>query len=207
MSSQHGVWITLKQFFRLDTEEWILFVAASVLITAIAAYRLASNGQIGVDGLDMAAAIRESFNLITSFFESGSAWAHFFLFGFWFIVGSIAYFLAWLGINVAVDFYNDIVISSAFVHPKSFSRSNFWISIASRVLLRFMAGVALLFYCIFWAAAFVPLASNRVQLFLETAGNLQQTIDVVLTFIALVFTLHIAVIVYRIMLLRPAPMY
>lgn len=199
--------VTLRQFFKLDTEEWILFVAASVLLSAVAAYQLASSGLVGLDGSDMTSAISTAVHTVTDFFSSGSGWAHFFLFGFWFIVGSVAYFAAWFGINVAVDFYNDIVISSAFVHPRSFSRSNYWLSIASRITLRVTAGIALIFYSIFWAAAFAPLAINRVQLFIENAGGAQQTIDVVIMFVILVLTLHVGVVLYRIMRLRPVPLY
>lgn len=207
MSAQHGVMVTLRQFFKLDPEEWILFVAISVLLSAIAAYQLASNGLAGLDGQDMTSAISNAVRTVTDFFSSGSGWAHFFLFGFWFIVGSIAYFAAWFGINVAVDFYNDIVISSAFVHPRSFSRSNYWLSIASRVVLRVTAGVALIFYSIFWAAAFAPLAINRIQLLIENAGGVQQSLDVGITFVVLIFTLHVGVVLYRIMRLQPVPLY
>ena len=199
--------VTLRQFFKLDTEEWILFVGASMLISAIAAYQLASSGLVGLDGRDMTSALSNAIHTVTDFFSSGSGWAHFFLFGFWFIVGSVAYFAAWFGINVAVDFYNDIVISSAFVHPRSFSRSNYWLSIASRVTLRVTAGIALIFYSIFWAAAFAPLAINRVQLFIENTGGTQQSIDVGIIFIALIFTLHVGVVLYRIMRLQPVPLY
>ena len=207
MPPQNGVWITLKQFFRLDTEEWILFVGAAMFLSALAAFQLASDGQIGVDTQDMASGISSAVRTITDFFSSGSGWAHFFLFGFWFIVGSIAYFAAWFGINVAVDFYNDIVISSAFVHPRSFSRSDYWASIASRIVLRVVAAVTLLFYAIFWAAAFAPFAINRVQLLLQNTGGVQQSIDVAITFVALVVSLHIGVVIYRIVRLRPAPLY
>lgn len=74
----------------------------------------------------------------------------------WFAGGCVVYLLLWTLVVVVVDGYNNLVISSSFVHPKSFQQSKFWLAIAGRGLIRFSAGVLTVILALIFARVLVP---------------------------------------------------
>lgn len=57
-----------------------------------------------------------------------------FLVVFWMIVGSLIYLLYWFVKSIFINFRNDIVVVEYFVHPKSFNKTRYWLSVMNRNL-------------------------------------------------------------------------
>lgn len=203
MHEPQGLLQSVWRFLRPQAEELVGYVAAVTILGAIAAYQLAAQGTIGLDNQDIIAATKNVIGSMATYLSSGTGWAKFFLFGFWFIVGAITYFLAWFIINVIVDVYNDIVISAAFVHPRSFSQSDYWASIIGRGAVRVMAGIALVFYGVFWIAVFAPLWTQQFQAYFQHLTDMRHAISLVTTIGLIAVTLHVATILVRLTLMKP----
>jgi hypothetical protein len=62
----------------------------------------------------------------------------------WFLAGAALYLIVWLIVVIAIDWYNDILVSTSFVHPKSFHQSEYWVAIAGRFMIRVAAAVIFL---------------------------------------------------------------
>jgi hypothetical protein len=101
-----------------------------------------------------------------------------------------------------VDLSNNIKISSSFVHPKSFHKSDYWLSIVSRLVLRATAGIALVFYGVFWILGFAPVWMDSFQALFARGSSTVHISDFITALIGVALTLHIAAILLRLMLLR-----
>jgi hypothetical protein len=203
MQPNHSLAIRIWRFIKPSLEECIGYVLAIGVLAGIGAYQLAAQGSIGVDTKGIINAASDAVSAAAAYLSSGSGWAQFFLFGFWFIIGAIAYFAAWFAINLIVDLYNDLVISAAFVHPRSFHQSDFWAAIVVRVLLRVVSGIALTFYIFFWLWIFAPLWIHVFEKFFSAPLAIQNIIDATSAIIGVAITLHIAVVLLRLTLLHP----
>jgi hypothetical protein len=202
MQQNSGLLATIWRFLRPETEELIAYITAIGALGGVAAFQLASTGQIGADSQDIIAAVQQGVTSTADYLSSGSGWARFFLFGFWFVIGAIAYFVVWFLINIAIDLYNDIVISAAFIHPRAFHQSEYWASIAARVTLRVLAAIALGFYMLFWLWVFAPFAVGRFKALIQYL-NVQHVLEATVTLVAIVLTLHVATVLIRLIRLKP----
>lgn len=70
----------------------------------------------------------------------------------WFALGSILYLLFWTLIVTIVDGYNDIIVSTRFMHPRSFHQSDYWTAIVGRAFVR-IAGFGLFIALFLWSLA------------------------------------------------------
>lgn len=188
---------------RPRTEEFIAYVGIGVALAAVAVFLLASNGSLGADSESTVASIKQLVHNVAELMSGGDLWARFLLFGFWFIVGTISYFTVWFLINLAVDAYNDIVISTSFVHPRSFHQSDFWLSIIGRAVVRGSAAIALGFYTVFWFLIAAPLGIGAVQNILINTSLLNIAERLFFFGILILTTTHVAVILLRLVLLKP----
>ncbi len=61
---------------------------------------------------------------------------------FWFIAGAVGLSVLWGLAVLFIDIRNDMVISSNFVHPKSFHHADIWVASIARLVVRvaFVAG-------------------------------------------------------------------
>jgi len=67
----------------------------------------------------------------------------------WFLVGALIYLLLWAAAVIIIDGYNNILVSTAFMHPQSFHQSEFWIATAGRWLIRLASALLLFAYFLF----------------------------------------------------------
>ncbi len=125
----------------------------------------------------------------------------------WFAVGSIVYIIIWLLANIAIDLYNDIIISSAFVHPKSFKQSSFWGAIASRVVLRIAATVILVVYGVFWVSALLPIWQKAFASFIYNPTLMDSAINAGIALALCLLSLHVMAILFRFITLKAASSY
>lgn len=204
MEQKGGLLTLLWRFVRPEMDELFLYVAVAIIIAGVAAYQLAVNGQIGADSMDITSSMHHAFSMTGQYMSQGSGWAKFFLFGFWFIIGGIAYTVVWATITIIVDIRNDIRVSESFIHPRSFRKSDYWLSIVARTAVRAIAGIALLFYTVFWLWIFAPVYVNADERLINNTSDMRNVSDFLLSLIGIVVTLHIAAILIRLALLHPS---
>lgn len=191
---------TIWRFIRPRSEEMVLYSLIAAIIFVMALYSVAVSGGISID-------TKELFLLLSQAASGGLRTVtaaigdnKLLLFGFWFVVGAIVYILLWFIANVIIDAYNNVVISAAFVHPKSFHQSEYWAAIAARNTLRVVSGLALISYAYFWVRGLLPAFNYAYKLSLTqlSAGSI---INGAATALTIIFTLHICTILFRIVML------
>lgn len=194
---------SLWRFLRPEPEELIFYLLIIFGMIGYAAYRVAIQGLSGAESYDIVTSITTAKETLFGFFNTNDSWGRFFLFGFWFLIGTVTYVIAWSIITLIVDITHDVEVSSSFVHPKSFHQSDFWLSVLSRMVLRAAAGIALVFYGVFWVAAFAPVWLASFQSLFSSGGFTSTHIaDSAAALLGVALTLHLAAILLRLMLLR-----
>ena len=199
---QKGALSTLWRFIRPESEELVAYLFIIFLMIGIAAYKVAVQGDAGSDSQDIISSFQTAKDSLYGFFNQTDGWGRLFLFGFWFLIGTVTYVIAWSLITMLIDLRNDIEISASFVHPKSFHKSDYWASILSRVVLRVASGITLVFYSVFWLAAFGPVWLATIKALFSGGITSSHIIDSVSALIGIALTLHIAAILLRLTLLR-----
>jgi hypothetical protein len=199
---KQGTFATFMRLIRPESEELVFYLFVTLVMLGIAGYHAAFQGQIGGDSQDLIASFTTAKESLFNFFNATDGWGKFFLFGFWFFIGTITYIVAWSMITMLIDLSNDIKISSSFVHPKSFHKSDYWLSILSRFVLRSTAGITLVFYGVFWVVGFAPVWMQSFQALFARGTSAGHISDFITALIGMVFTLHIAAVLLRLMLLR-----
>lgn len=199
---KQGTLSTLWRFIRPEPEELVAYLLVSFVLLGIAGYHVAIQGQIGSDSQDLIASFTTVKESLFNFFNATDGWGRFFLFGFWFFIGTTTYIIAWSIITMLVDLSNDIKVSSSFVHPKSFHQSDYWLSILSRIILRTAAGITLVFYGVFWILGFAPVWIISIQALFSRGTSAGHISDFISALIGVAFTLHIGAILLRLMLLK-----
>ena len=196
----------LWRFIKPEVEEVILYVTSIIGFTTIAFYQTVIRGSVNASQniSDSFSIIHEQFTFITSGDDSV---AKLFTFGAWFIIGTVVYMLAWFFISFASGAFKDIEVSNYYVHPRSFKKSNFWASIIARVALQASAAFSFVIYVSLWLTVLAPawLASFR-EVFMNGTSS-ESLIDLFVAVVGITFTLHIAAIIFRVMLLRSKYFY
>ncbi len=198
----HSTVRTLWRFLRPEAEELIAYTLAVVSLFGLALYRVAVQGKIGTDSQGLISSLGDSADRFLDFLSQDPSWGRFFLFGLWFVIGTVVYFIAWALVTLVIDISRNITVSSTFVHPKSFHQSSYWSAIVARGILRIMSGIALVFYGIFWALALAPVWLDAFATALSSPFSSANAYQVFLTLVGIALTLHIGAILLRIMLLR-----
>ena len=202
MQPKQSTLANLWRFIRPEPEELVFYLLAIVTMLGLAGYRVAIQGQIGEDSQGLIETFTVGRETLFGFFNSTDSWGRVFLFGLWFIIGTLTYIIAWSAITLLIDISNDLKVSNSFVHPKSFHQSDYWVSILSRAVLRTAAGGALVFYSVFWLAAFAPVWISSFQATFGHGFNADSTIDFIAALVGIALSLHIAAILLRLTLLR-----
>jgi hypothetical protein len=66
---------------------------------------------------------------------------------FWVLIGCLVYIVIWFVRNIAINLLNDFVADN-YVHPKSYSRSNYWSSILARKFFFWISTVILFLFTV-----------------------------------------------------------
>lgn len=199
---KQGTFATLWRFIRPEPEELVAYLFVTLILLGISGYHVAVQGQIGSDSQDLIASFSTAKESLFAFFNATDGWGKFFLFGFWFFIGTVTYVVAWSVITMLVDISNDIKISSSFVHPKSFHKSDYWLSILSRLVLRAASGITLIFYGVFWIVGFAPVWMSSFQALFARGASPGHISDFITALIGVAFTLHIGATLLRLTLLK-----
>lgn len=193
----HGFWRLIKP----QLDELTAYVGYMIVLMTVSAYQLASHGGIGSDTQGVLSSISAAVHNATAFMSQNDLSARVLLFGFWFIVGTLLYLIAWFIINLLIDAYNDVVISTAFMHPRSFHQSGYWTSVAGRLIVQISAGITLLFYSAFFLIAFTPAWVHSFRS-LFSNPTLPQIESAAIAAVSVMVMIHIGVIIFRIVRLR-----
>lgn len=188
---------TFWRFIRPRSEEIILYTLIAAILFVVALYDVAVSGGINIDTKELFLLLNQAANNGIATITAAIGDNKLLLFGFWFIVGAVVYILLWFIANVLIDSYNNIVISAAFVHPKSFHQSEYWAAILARTVLRTVAAIALISYTYFWFKALLPALEQayKVSFAQLSAGSI---INGIATTLTIILSLHICTIFYRI---------
>lgn len=206
MTSFGHFWRVLWRFIKPEIEEVIVYSISIILFGVLAFYQTIIKDATGAsrEVSEAFALIHEKFEFIT---DGDDVAARVFTFGTWFIIGTVVYIIAWFLISFSSGAFHDIEVSKDYIHPRSFDKSDFWLSITGRVILRGAAAISLLIYSSIWLATLAPtwLASYR-EVFLSgiTVGG---AVDLLIAFVGIAFSLHIGAILLRVMLLRSKYFY
>jgi hypothetical protein len=206
MTSSAHFWRVLWRFVKPEIEETIVYCLFIILFGALAFYQTFIK-----DASGRTQEVSEAFSLIEekfAFITSGDdVAARIFTFGTWFMIGTVIYMIAWFLISFFSGAFHDIEVSNDYVHPRSFDKSNYWVSIGGRVVLRVAAAISLLIYSSIWIATLAPtwLASYR-EIFLSGIG-VESTLNLLVALVGIVFSLHIGAILLRVILLRSKYFY
>lgn len=120
----------------------------------------------------------------------------------WFALGSILYLLFWTIIVSIVDGYNDIIVSTRFMHPRSFHQSDYWTAIAGRALVR-IAGFGLFLVLFLWGiSGFLSSIYNRAYTSWSADSIVLIAAQIVIVFILVSLVLHGMTVGLRIGLLK-----
>lgn len=204
MQNQHRLRRTAWNFIRPRTEGTAFYVLATagVIISAwINRLRAAGTGFEVISLIEDS--LRYTFDGISSITSENRA----LVFLLWFAVGSVVYIIIWLAANIAIDLYNDIVISSAFVHPRSFKQSSFWGAIASRAMLRIAATIILVLYGAFWIQALMPIWQRSISSFFNSPMETGAIINALTAVFLCLLSLHIMTILFRFITLEAEVSY
>lgn len=144
-------------------------------------------------------------DLITSWF-GGGIFPHLSIFLVWFIAGIAAYLIFWLILVLFVDFYNNIVFSETFTHQQSFNKSNFWLAVLSRYLLRACALILTIFFGLIFVKFILPELFFRLD---DTFSNFNivNILYVPLSLLIVAVFIHICVVLLRIATLKRRLIY
>lgn len=192
----------LWRFIKPEPEELIAYTLIIFIMLGIALYQVAIQGYVGTEPQSLIAAFDTGKDTLLDYFSQDDKWGRFFLFGLWFIIGTVVYMLSWSLVTIIVDISNDIRISSSFAHPKSFHRSEYWLAIGSRTILRGSAALTLVFYSVFWLSAFAPVWLNSFMALFTGGFSTDEASNALAALLGIALTLHIAAILLRIALLR-----
>lgn len=202
MQQRQSTLATFWRFLRPEPEELIFYFLILVVMIGLAAYRVAVQGQIGSDSQDLIASFGNARESLFAYLNAHDGLGRVFLFGLWFFIGTLTYIVAWALVTMLIDLSNDIRVSSSFVHPKSFHQSEYWLSIASRIILRVASGLALIFYGAFWVVGFAPVWMHSFQTLFGRGVSQSHIIDFLAALLGVALTLHLAAILLRLVLLR-----
>lgn len=206
MTSFGHFWRVLWRFVKPEIEEVIVYILFIILFGVLAFYQTVVKDATGAsrEVSEAFALIHERFEFITN---GDDVAARVFTFGTWFIIGTVVYMAAWFLISFSSGAFHDIEVSKDYVHPRSFDKSNFWLSITGRVILRSAAAISLMIYSSIWLATLAPawLTSYR-EVFLS-GMTVDSAADLLIALVGIAFSLHIGAILLRVMLLRSKYFY
>ena len=206
MTSSAHFWRVLWRFIKPEIEETILYGVFIVLFGALAYYQTAIK-----DASRQSQEVSEAFSLIQdkfAFITSGDdIAARIFTFGTWFIIGTVVYMIAWFLISFFSGAFHDIEVSNDYVHPRSFNKSDYWVSIAGRVVLRVAAAISLLIYSSIWVATFAPTWLASYKEIFQAGITTNSAIGLLIAVVGIALSLHVGAILLRVMLLRSKYFY
>jgi hypothetical protein len=120
----------------------------------------------------------------------------------WFGAGGLIYVLGWAVMVISVDIYNDIVVSSSFIHPRSFHQSNYWFAILTRSLLRVSAFTIFVSLLARTLTDVEPTLSRAVQKVWDSQNASLIIFGGVVIILAVAFIVHVLVVLARMVSLR-----
>lgn len=197
-SLQRALW----RLIRPGGGEFIAYLMVATGLFLLSMYQAASAGLIGPESKDLITSFNDIVRSALTLTRSDDAWARVFLFGFWFLLGTLAYFLIWFTINLLVDTYNNILISAAFVHPRSFHQSDYWVAVTGRGLVRLSALIAFFFYALFWVLVLAPVWQGNFNTVIISPASTAGIVALATTLIGIAVSLHIGTILLRLVVLR-----
>jgi hypothetical protein len=131
----------LVYLLKLTWTETILYLTVGLLIPLVSALVVVFEKNGFQDSVNT---ILKFWSDIDYLYDLNSIWNNVSAVIFWALLGSILYTLIWSIVVIIIDSYNNLLISTRFVHPDSFHQSSYWAAIIARTLLRIVgAGVFL----------------------------------------------------------------
>jgi hypothetical protein len=194
-------WRVFWRFIKAEIEELIFYVIAVLIFGITAFYQVViSNSTSQTEDIsEVFTIITEKLQFITNGDDTA---AKIFTFGLWFIIGTFVYALACFMVSFASGAFRDVEVSSSFIHPSSFHKSDFWLTIISRAIIRVGAAVSLLFYTAVWCTVLAPVWLASFKSVFIDGLELETLVSLIIAIVGIGLSLHIGAILLRLILLR-----
>lgn len=189
--------------FKPSLNELVVLLAVLFIVLAVSAYKVAINGEVGQDSIELMNSLELSRDTLFDFINQNEGLGRVFLFGFWFFVGAITYIFTWSAISSLVNLRRDINISDRYVHPDSFHKSDYWGAIIGRTVVRLAASLSLLLFLIFTFTGLSPVWVNTTKVLFINGWTVSHIASFLLTIIIMGVSIHVCAILLRYALLRP----
>jgi hypothetical protein len=189
----------LLHFLKLTWTEIVSFVLEGLLILITSGLVVAFEKNGFQDTVDT---MFKFWSDIDYLYDLNSIWNNVSAVAFWALIGAVLYILIWSLVVIIVDSYNNLLISTRFVHPDSFHQSSYWAAIMARSLMRVVgAGVLLVVFMWLLTDGLGQLFSHSYAAFSNglSLDNLSVLANIPLQFFAAMYLMTIAL---RVLLMR-----
>jgi len=194
----HVIW----RFLRPEVEELVAYALILGSMLGFALYQVAVKGSIGDDSQSLITSISGVKDTFLEFLSQNDQLGTYFLFGLWFLIGAVVYMLLWTLATILIDMQRDIRVSSSFVHPQSWHKSDYWLSVAGRATIRLAGAIALVVYGVIWGTSFAPVWITSFETLFAQGATAAHVTDALVAAVGVALTLHLASILLRVTLLR-----
>lgn len=147
---EHHILAALLRFLKITYVQLIAFSVVGVVVLLTSRLQWLMN-KVGVDQ-DITESFKQYFEDLNYKYDLTSALDNVSSVLVWAVIGATVYLVIWAIIVLSIDAYNDLVISTRFVHPESFHQSDYWMAIMLRFFLR-AAGFVLIGALTIWLFA------------------------------------------------------
>lgn len=189
----------IAKILRPTRREMAVYVVFCLFVVLWSTLASAYPGLVSHDFVKETALIFKNMALYITSLAVFSSIASFLLWG---LVGIVLYLVAWTLIVAYVDTKNDLVIGEMFVHPDSFHKKDYWVSVLGRKLCVVFGIVAVPLF-LFGLLITIPNLATALDFYGSTrAWNISYLAQQI-AFIAAWFTcLHLLVVSRRIYILK-----
>lgn len=192
---------TPMKLIRFTPLEILLVIGAGILVLGIGAYDQVANSLFLVpevrEGFEQS--IDERFDVFLGLIDQFEFSASLITGLIWNIIGAFVFIFVWMIINVVADIKNNLKISSSFVHDQSFHQSDFWGAYVLRLLFKAAIVIGLVAGTALWITVYLPTAFTAIRVVLADDAILAQIFGMLGVFVATVITLHLLVILKRLL--------
>lgn len=194
-------WNVVWRFIKPELEELTVYILVVLWVAGLAFYQsVVQNVSSEYHNVSSAfSIIGDKLSFLT---DNSDTTAKVFTFGLWFLIGTIVYAIVWFLISFATGAFKDYEVAETFVHPRSFAKSNYWLAVMARVGVQVSAAISLTIYISLMIAGVIPAWLASFRSVFDQGLSVDTSLDFMTALIGLAFSLHIAAILLRLVLLR-----
>lgn len=121
---------------------------------------------------------------------------------FWGGVGSIVYILLWFVLNILISLSNDAAVAAFFIKPSYYPSSKGFLDVMERAMLRATAGIAIIGFTVVMVIMLAPTGALLFRSAIHDWRDIQRLLGALVALAGLGLSLHVYVVLFRLLLLR-----